>query len=125
MTLQRSRDPRLVRQLCGGLAAVAVVQILLLQPALGTRLVASGTGMLAVCVLFGMGAFIAWLMTGVRWPLLAWATAVLIVAIDQNMQTQNGDRDAFGAFADGAAVPAPLLSAHGSTARDRFTRNGD
>ena len=128
MTLHRTSSHPLLRQLAGGLAAVAAVQVLLLQPGLAGRVVSASSGALALCVIFGLVAFLAWLVTGIRWPLLAWAVVVLIVAIDQDLQPQLGDRDAFGEFADGATVPAPLLSAHGpSTAAhaDRFNRNGD
>ena len=129
MTLHRRASPHpLLRQLAGGLAAVAAVQLLLLQPGLAGRLVAPSSGALAICVIFGLIAFLAWLVTGIRWPLLAWAVVVLIVAIDQDLQPQPGDRDALGDFADGATVPAPLLSAQGpsrSTRVDRLTRNGE
>jgi hypothetical protein len=128
MTLHRAPSHPLLRQLGGGLAAVAAVQVLLLQPGIAGRLVSASSGVLALCVVFGLVAFLAWLVTGVRWPLLAWAVVVLLVAIDLDLQPQPGDRDAFGAFADGAAVPAPLLSAQGPSepARaDRLTRNGD
>ena len=127
MTLHRASSP-LLRQLAGGLAAVAAVQVLLLQPGLAGRLVSAASGTLAVCVIFGLIAFLAWLVTGIRWPLVAWAVVVLIVAIDQDLQPQLGDRDALGDFADGATVPAPLLSAQGpsrSTRVDRLTRNGE
>ena len=128
MILEHAPSHRLLRQVAGGIAAVVAVQLLLLQPGLAGRVSASASGALALCVVFGLVAFLAWLVTGVRWPLLAWAVVVLIVAIDQNTQPQLGNRDAFGEFADGATVPAPLLSAQGSSrpARaDRFTRNGD
>jgi len=101
----------LPRQLAGGIAALVVVQLLLLQPGLG-RMLASPGGTLALCIAFGLLALIVWLATGVRWPLVAWAIAVLIVAIDQTQPIQTGDRDAFGDFAESATVPAPLLSAH-------------
>jgi hypothetical protein len=64
----------------------------------------------------------------VRWPLVAWAVVVLLVAIDQTHQPQLGNRDDFGAFADGTTVPAPLLSAHAPSRAsrvDRLSRNGD
>jgi len=112
MILDRPFTNSLSRQVAGGVAAVVAVQLVLLQPGLGAHLPAPPAGMLAVCVAFGLVAFAAWLVTGVRWPLIAWALAVLIVAIDQTQQTQSGDRDAFGDFAEGATVPAPLLSAH-------------
>jgi len=120
VTLDRAPSHRLARQVAGGLAAVVLVQLLLLQPGLGTRALASSTGALAVCIAFGLVAFAAWLVTGVRWPLVAWALAVLVVAIDQAQQTQPGERDAFGEFADGATFPAPLLSA---PAPDRAARS--
>jgi hypothetical protein len=116
MTLDRAFSSPLSRQLAGGIAAVVVVQLLLLQPGLAGRVLASPASALAVCIAFGLVAFIAWLVTGVRWPLVAWALALLIIAIDQTQQTQSGDRDAFGEFADGATVPSPLLSR---------TKNGD
>jgi hypothetical protein len=127
MTLLRAPASPLARQLGAGIAAVVAVQLLLLQPGLAGRLAASSTGALALCVIFGLVAFLAWLVMGVRWPLVAWAVVVLIVAIDQDLQPQPADRDAFGAFADGATVPSPLLSAHAPSrpARDRSTRNGD
>lgn len=128
MMLHRPSSHPLLRQVAGGLAAVAAVQLLLLQPGVAARLVSAPSGALAPCVIFGLVAFLAWLVTGIRWPLLAWAVVVLIVAIDQNLQPQLGDRDAFGAFAEGATVPAPLLSAQGpsrSTRVDRLTANGE
>ena len=109
MNAGRAPSSGLARQLAAGVAAVVVVQLLLLQ---GGHFLASPGGALAACIAFGLVAFAAWLVTGVRWPLIGWALAVLIVAIDQTQQTQPGDRDAFGDFADGATVPAPLLSAH-------------
>jgi hypothetical protein len=120
---------RLARQLLGGGAAIVAAQLLLLQQAdAGGRIAAAFSGGLALCVIFGLVAFVAWMVTGVHWPLVAWALAMLVVAIDQNLQPQLGSRDAFGAFADGATVPAPLLSAHGDPLRpreDRLSRNGD
>jgi len=128
MTLHRTSSHPLLRQLAGGLAAVAAVQVVLLQPGLAGRIVSASSGGLALCVIFGLIAFLAWLVTGIRWPLLAWAVVVLIVAIDQDLQPQLGDRDGFGEFADGATVPAPLLSAQGPrqpSRVDRITRNGE
>jgi hypothetical protein len=124
MTTLRTRDYRLARQLGAGLAAVVVVQLLLLQPA---RLVPVGSGGLALCLAFGFVAFLAWLLTGVRWPLIAWATVVLLVAIDQDLQHPPRDQGGFGDFAEGPVVAAPLLSARAPQggARERFTRNGD
>jgi hypothetical protein len=126
--LHRSPGARLLRQLCAGSAALAVVQLLLLrQPDLG-RMVAIAPSGLVLCIAFGLVAFLAWLLTEVRWPLVAWAVVVLLVAIDQTHQPQLGDRDDFGAFADGATVPAPLLSAHAPSQAprvDRLSRNGD
>jgi hypothetical protein len=123
MTLTGRRDTRLARQLCGGIAAVALVQLLLLQP----HRMLTGTTALVLCVIFGLVAFLAWLVTEARWPLIAWALVVLFVALDQNLQPPTGERDAFGEFADGATVPGPLLSAHAPTRaqRDRSNRNGD
>jgi|SRR4051812_28487809 hypothetical protein len=115
MTLDRSPHP-LARQVAGGIAAVVAVQVLLLD---GGRMLASPSGTVAVSIAFGLVAMVAWLVTGVRWPLVAWALALFIVAIDQTQHIQSGDRDAFGEFADGATVPAPLLSAH---APDRAAR---
>jgi len=119
VTFERAHATPLARQLAGGIAAVVVVQLLLLQPGLSGHLLASPAGALAACIAFGLVAFAAWLVTGVRWPLVAWALAVLIVAIDQTQHPQAGDRDAFGEFAEGATMPAPLLSAH---APDRAVR---
>jgi cell division protein FtsW (lipid II flippase) len=128
VTFGRSAGPRRLRQLCAGSAAVVVVQLLLLrQPDLG-RLVAVAPSGLVLCVVFGLVAFLAWLVADVRWPLVAWAVVVLLVAIDQTYPPQLGDRDDFGAFADGTTVPAPLLSARAPSkpARtDRLSRNGD
>jgi hypothetical protein len=123
MTLTGRRDARLARQLSGGIAAVVLVQLLLLQP----HRVLTGTTALVICVIFGLVAFLAWLVTEARWPLIAWAIVVLFVALDQNLQAPTGGRDAFGEFAEGTAVPGPLLSAHAPSGaqRDRLTRNGD
>src|SRR3954462_7918724 len=129
MSARRRPGTRHLRQLCAGSAAVIVVQLLLLQqPDLGGRMLVAASSGLVQCVIFGLVAFLAWLVAGVRWPLVAWAVVVLIVTLDQNLQPQLGSRDAFGDFSEGATVPAPLLSAHGpsNAARmDRLTRNGD
>ena len=109
MNAARAHASGLLRQVAAGVAAVVVVQVLLLQ---GGHLLAFPGGALAACIAFGLVAFAAWLLTGVRWPLLAWALAVLILGIDATQLNPSGDRDAFGDFADGAVVPAPLLSAH-------------
>jgi hypothetical protein len=122
MTLSPRRDGQLLRRLSGGIAALVLVQLLLLQP----HRMLTGNAVLVLCVVFGVAAFLAWLVTEARWPLVAWAIVVLFVAIDQNLQSPAGERDAFGEFADGPALPAPLLSAHATPhPRDRLTRNGD
>jgi hypothetical protein len=123
MTFMDARDRKLVRQLSGGIAALVLVQVLLLQP----HRMLTGTAGLLLCVGFGIAAFLAWLMTEARWPLVAWAIVVLFVAIDPNLQSPARDTDGFGTFADDATVPAPLLSAHAPArpSRDRFNRYGE
>jgi len=111
-----TRSGHLLRQVAGGIAALVLVQVVLLQ---GGHALASPGGALAACIAFGLVAFAAWLVAGVRWPLVGWALAVLIIGIDATQAIQPRDRDAFGDFADGATFPAPLLSAH---AHDRARR---
>jgi hypothetical protein len=114
----------LIRQVAAGIAALVLVQVVLLQ---GGHLLASPGSALAACIAFGLVAFAAWLVTGVRWPLVGWALAVLIIGIDATQVIQPGGRDAFGEFAEGATGPAPLLSAHApDRARRQFRiENGD
>jgi hypothetical protein len=129
VTLERSPGTRRLRQLCAGSAAVIVVQVLLLQqPDFGRGILASASSGLVLCAVFGLAAFLAWLVSDVRWPLVAWAVVVLLMAIDPNSRPRVGERDDFGAFADGTTIPAPLLSARepSKAARaNRLSRNGD
>jgi hypothetical protein len=113
---------RRLRQLSAGAAAVVLVQILLLQqPDLGGRLFHAASAGLVQCIVFGLIAFVIWLATDVRWPLIAWTVVVLFIAIEQTLAPTR-EVDAFGDFADRAAVTAPLLSAHGSTTASRWNR---
>jgi hypothetical protein len=124
----RWNSTRRLRQLSAGAAAVVLVQILLLQqPDLGGRLFHAASAGLVQCIIFGLIAFLIWLATDVRWPMIAWTVVVLFIAIDQTTAPTR-ERDAFGDFADRAAVTAPLLSSHGSqhsSRWNRLTNNGE
>jgi hypothetical protein len=119
---------RRLRQLSAGAAAVVLVQILLLQqPDLGGHLAHAASAGLVQCIIFGLIAFLIWLATDVRWPMIAWAVVVLIVAIDQTQHAPARDDDAFGGFAERAGS-APLLSPHAPSQPSRWshiTKNGD
>jgi hypothetical protein len=109
---------RLFRALWLLAAGLVVVQLLLLQQqsAAGPWTASASPRMLQYAV-FGVLAFLVWIATGARWPLVLWAIVVLVGAIDDTQAFRPAGRSASvgDLMADGAAAPAALLALQAAT----------
>jgi hypothetical protein len=93
---------RLTRRLALVAVGLVVVQLLLLQhPGYAGRILESAPSKLMYFAFFGAVAFLIWLVTEVRWPLIAWAVVLLVSAIDESQQSPFPSRGA--SLADFAA----------------------
>ncbi|HXN15377.1 MAG TPA: VanZ family protein [Usitatibacter sp.] len=98
-------------------AAVAIaVQLLFFdEPAFAVRIVAATWDKLVHFTVFGGIAFLLWVGTGARWPVLVWALVALLGALDEAHQVyvpgRTADIEDFFADAIGAACALLVLQA--------------
>jgi VanZ family protein len=86
---------RITRRLALVAVGLVVVQLLLLEhPGYAGHIIDSAPSKLLYFAFFGAVAFLIWLLTEVRWPLIAWAAVLLVSAIDETQQTQFPSRSA-------------------------------